>query len=196
MFSTALGRAVAKLTVAAPIWMFSMAVMYACDCSAPPVNAARARADVVFRGTIVALRPSRNRPDLGYGFDTQKDALFRVTRVWKGELGSTFVMPAIKETSACWGFWPEMLKVNNDLLVYAHRMPGGDDGTFIFVTSICSRTWLAKENKDFAELGIGHQPGIYADSKRRTIYLLSLIAVVVLSSALWFERRRSARPGL
>ena len=62
-----------------------------------------------------------------------------MTRVWKGEVGATFGMPAIEETSACWGFWPRLLKVGvgNDVLVYATQWPGETDDTSVFVTNIC-----------------------------------------------------------
>ena len=72
---------------------------------------------MVFRGTIAELR------DLP-GSKLQV-AVFRVSRVWKGDVGPTFEMPAMKEGVACIGFWPDYLKVGNDLLLYASRFPGG-----------------------------------------------------------------------
>jgi len=84
-----------------------MGVGSACDCPSITVEAAKAGAEVVFRGRITALRDSKN--DLGYfavlGRDTKKIAVFHVSRVWKGEVGETFEMPALEETTACWGFW-------------------------------------------------------------------------------------------
>ena len=197
MFSQANRRTVAKMTVTALMWTLSIVVTFACDCSDPPLKDVRARADVAFRGTIIAISPSTNRPDLGYGHDTQKNAVFRVTRVWKGELGTTLEMPAIEETSACWGFSPQLLKVGSDLVIFAFRMPAGDDGTFLFVTSICSRTRFAKDNKDLDELGAGHEPRISAVSRRRTTYLVLPTGVVVLAALLFsaLRRHRSARLG-
>jgi hypothetical protein len=121
------------------MWMFPAPVTYACTCSAPPVSEARAQADVVFRGTIIALRPSM-KPALPFlGHDTQKIAVFQISRVWKGDVRTIFEMPAIEETSACWGFRPDQLKIGNDLLVYAYGWPEEPDGGF-FSTTICSRT--------------------------------------------------------
>src|ERR1700733_11286055 len=88
----------------------SMGNAYACTCSEPTVQEAKQRSTVVFRGTIIALRDTPNKSERipnanlnGYR-DTGKMVVFRVTRVWKGDFGTTFEMPAIVETSACWGF--------------------------------------------------------------------------------------------
>lgn len=135
---------------------FSMGIGCACDCPSITVEAAKAGAEVVFRGTITALRDSKN--DLGYfavlGRDTKKIAVFHVSRVWKGEVGETFEMPALEETAACWGFWPSFLKIGNDLLVYASRVHGHRE----YLTSICTRTTLARDAKDFDKLGPGDVP--------------------------------------
>jgi hypothetical protein len=76
------------------------------------VSFKRDHSEVVFRGTIVELRDSQKPADLPAGFarDTKKTVVFRVSRVWKGEVGETFEMPAVEETSACVGFWPSILK--------------------------------------------------------------------------------------
>jgi hypothetical protein len=83
-------------------------------------------------------------------------AVFRVSRVWKGDVGETFEMPAVEETSACMGFWPSDLKVGSDLLVYAWRVGSA------YYTGICGSHILARENgkdaKDFEELGPGAKP--------------------------------------
>jgi len=63
-------------------------------------------------------------------------------------------MPAIKETIGCTGFWPDWLKVGNDLIVYAFRIVQ----TGNYVTDICSRTGFAATSKDLSELGSGRQP--------------------------------------
>lgn len=132
----------------------STGVAYGCGCTGTTVQDAKAHADVVFRGTITALRPSGKALSFSPGFvlDTKKIAVFRVDRVWKGEVGETFEMPAIEEESACTGFWPSFLKVGNDLLVYAQGGGG------LYFTSICTRTQLAKNANDFAELGPGEGP--------------------------------------
>jgi hypothetical protein len=111
--------------------------------------------EVVFRGTIIELRDSQKPADLPAGFaqDTKKIVVFRVSRVWKGEVGETFEMPAVEETSACVGFWPSILKVGSDLLVYAYHSGGAD-----YYTGICGGHKLAVGAKDFKELGRGKGP--------------------------------------
>ena len=75
--------------------------------------------------------------------------VFKVTRVWKGDVGQEFEMPAIEETSACIGFWPSFLKVGEDLLVYASRFGGSE-----YKTAICGDQKLAKDaDNDFKTLG-------------------------------------------
>lgn len=156
--------------------------MHACDCSDPPLQEARARADVIFRGTIVALRPSTGPQGFGDTFDTGKIAVFHVARFWKGKLGPTFEMPALEETSACWGFWPSLLKVGNDLLVFAFRVQNETNGTFWYETTVCSRTAPAKENRDLEELGAGSEPANSPPAKPyRTQFVPAIVALIVVA---------------
>jgi hypothetical protein len=116
-----------------------------CDCAGITVNNAKKFAEVVFRGTITAFRNSDSR---------ERFVVFRVTRVWKGNVAEVFEMPAFEESTACIGFWPSLLSIGNDLLVYASRQ-GSPPAYF---TSICTRTALAKDSKDFERLGRGKAP--------------------------------------
>jgi hypothetical protein len=109
------------------------------------VNEAKKLAAVVFRGTITALRNS----DSGERF-----VVFRVTRVWKGNVSEIFEMPAFEETTACLGFRPSFLSIGNELLVYAS--PEGSPPAYF--TRGCTRTALAKNSKDFEKLGRGKTP--------------------------------------
>jgi hypothetical protein len=195
IFPDARGGFIRKLTVNGVIWVLSAVSVYGCDCSAPPVQEVINRADVVFRGTIIALRPS-TRP-LGWNDtrDTGKVAVFQVSRVWKGEVGPTFEMPALEELAACWGFWPNLLKVGNDLLVFAFQVPDQTSGTYIFETTICSRTALARGNTDLAELGAGHEPGRSPKSDRQRAFIRSALLIVVVGSLLSYilQRHLTAR---
>jgi hypothetical protein len=101
----------------------SVAPVYACDCSDPPLQWVKAHADVIFRGILVALPPTTGPQGFGDTLDTGKIAVFRVSRVWKGSVGPTSEMPALLETSACWGFSSSHLRIGNDLLVFAFRVP-------------------------------------------------------------------------
>jgi hypothetical protein len=117
-----------------------------CDCAGTlTVNEAKKLAAVVFRGTITALRNS----DSG-----ERSVVFRVTRVWKGNVSEIFEMPAFEETTACLGFRPSFLSIGNELLVYAS--PEGSPPAYF--TRGCTRTALAKNSKDFEKLGRGKTP--------------------------------------
>src|SRR5882762_7130859 len=85
-------------------------IAHACGCIEPSVQAKKEDADVIFRGTIIALRHAKAATDLSSGWvrDTKMMAVFSVSRVWKGDVGETFEMPAVEETAACIGFWPTL----------------------------------------------------------------------------------------
>ncbi len=138
-----------------------------CTCTTKNPQDARENADVVFRGTIIALRESAEPSPIPVGDqDPKKFVVFSVRRVWKGDIGPTFEMPALEQTTPCIGFSPS-LKVGNDLLVYAGRLRsytvpvGHEFVTYrtvipdhpIYFTSACMRTALAKDTKDFEESG-------------------------------------------
>ena len=89
--------------------------------------------------------------------DTKKIAVFHVARVWKGDVGATFEMPAVEETSACVGFWPNLLHVGADLIVYA-RKQGSDYYTYVCGENKAAKDSNGKEAKDLAELGRGREP--------------------------------------
>jgi hypothetical protein len=166
--------------------------VYACDCSDPSLQEISARADVIFRGTIVALRPSTGTQGFGDTFDTGKIAVFHVVRVWKGKLGPTFEMPAVEETSACWGFWPSLLKVGNDLLVFAFRIPNETTGTFLFETTICSRTAPAKGNRDLEELGAGSEPAKSPQAMRYGTLVPALVTLIIVAMMAYLIQARAA----
>ena len=133
-------------------FVLSVPFAYACGCIEGSVRAKKDYSDVIFRGTIIELRDSTIDHSSPLFEDTKKIAVFRVSRVWKGDVGETFEMPAVKETSACTGFWPSYLKVGSDLLVYAKRQ--GSD----YYTAICGLHKPAKDAKDLEELGPGEDP--------------------------------------
>lgn len=113
--------------------------------------------DVVFRGTLIELRDSEVDHFLPFVRDTRKIAVFRVARVWKGDVGPIFEMPAVEETSVCVGFNPDALRLGTDLLIYADRsrLPGHQD---VYYTSICGFHKVACGSKDLRKLGRGKDP--------------------------------------
>jgi len=132
----------------------SSGLSFACSCS-PPITAwvASINADVVFRGTVTALRDVEEVSPNGTRYK-RKIAVFRVNRYWKGGVGPTFEMTAPEEFEPCMGPEPSQFKVGNDLLVYAKGSP-----KLGYNISACSRTWLARDAKsDFNELGPGEEP--------------------------------------
>jgi hypothetical protein len=140
------------------ILALSVGTAYGCSCSEPSPQFKIEHSELIFRGRITALRDTTKVPSLearSLARDTGKMVVFRVSRIWKGDLGQTFEMPALEETSVCWGFWPDFLKVGNDLLVYAsHAVPGGAE----YITAICGFHKLAENAKDLKILGPGRPP--------------------------------------
>lgn len=127
--------------------LFTAIPCCACSCSDPSVQVKRDRADIIFRGTIVELRNSH------WWQPTERTVVFTVSRVWKGPVTATFEMPALVEQAACIGFSSNLLKVGEDLLVYAFR-----DGAKYY-TDICGKHKAAKDaGRDFKELGLGKEP--------------------------------------
>ena len=87
--------------------------------------------------------------------DTKKIAVFRVTRVWKGEVGTTFEIPAVEETSMCAGFLHHLLDVGADVIVYANKPD--------YYTGICgqhkpAKTPNDKGAEDLRQLGLDREP--------------------------------------
>ena len=140
------------------VFLVTRGIAGACGCTEPSVQAKKDASEVIFQGTILELRnaggvipadPLQTLMNKG-----NRVAVFRVSRVWKGEVGKTFEMPALEETSMCIGFWPPYLKVGSDLLVYASRRASP-----YYTTNICGFHKLAKDAaKDIAELGPGREP--------------------------------------
>jgi hypothetical protein len=129
-----------------PLLLGCASLAQACECIEPSIKNAKRHSDIVFRGTITDMR------DTGRGYKT---VVFRVVRVWKGQVTTTFEMPAFADpfTSGCVGLWPALLEIGSDIVVYAHRV---NDGSFL--TGTCSRTRFARDSVDFKTLGPGRPP--------------------------------------
>ena len=131
---------------------------HACRCFESEVQVKIDHSDVIFRGTITSWRASE-RPLIippGVVRDLRKLVVFRVSRVWKGDVGPIFEMPAVEETAACTGFFSDLLKIGTDLLVYARREGNSSE----YYTDICGSHKLSSdaENTDFRKLGPGKIP--------------------------------------
>lgn len=113
-----------------------------CDCIVVPAREALHFSEIVFRGTVVRFRYTEKG-------DTM--AVFQVTRVWKGPVTPEFEMLAA-QGDTCNDFPPGILRLGNELLVYAHRLEGPD-----YFPAHCNTT-LVRNAKDILTLGPGRKP--------------------------------------
>jgi hypothetical protein len=112
-----------------------------CDCLGSD-REDRHRAEIVFRGTVIAYQKG------------DPLVVFRVTLVFKGDPTEIFEMPAIESVGACFGFSLGMLKVGNELLVYASSF----GSTWPADLSVKCATKLWSETKNIGKLGRGRKP--------------------------------------
>src|SRR5690348_16845236 len=103
----------AMMKVLGLLWLLATAA-HACDCIALPTSKAKRSSDIVFRGTVVDFRHNE---------EGETKVVFRVSRVWKGPVTAEFEMLAV-QGDACFAFYPGLLKIGNEVLVFAGRIPG------------------------------------------------------------------------
>jgi len=111
-----------------------------------PPKEAESYSELVFRGKVQNYNRSV--------------AVFRVSRVWKGDIPRNYEMPAMESTELCDGFPPRLLVAGNELMIYARRVQSqwGDYVFFVYFPLHC-QIRLAKDAKaDFRQLGRGHKP--------------------------------------
>jgi len=120
-------------------FLIPIALFAQCDCVVLPPKEAMGYAEVVFRGTVQSVHGT---------------AVFHVTRVWKGPVGRTFEMSGIESSEWCHGFLPRMLRVGNELIVYASRI---DPSNNIYFPMHC-QTALVSKAYQIRKLGRGHKP--------------------------------------
>lgn len=98
----------------------------ACSCSFPNVRTAVAKADLVFRGTLIKveyLDPPKSVPNI-LNKDRMVDvprrflATLEVSGVWKGKLGQTIILHTREASSDCVGFWTD---IGKEVLVFANQ---------------------------------------------------------------------------
>ena len=129
-------------------FLFAAISLFAqCDDIEISTREAKHFSEVVFQGTVEGFK--------GSGAD--RTVVFRVSRVWKGQVGPTFEMPAIEtDGGLCTAFWKGLLVVGNELVVYASRpflASGIKD-----LLPIRSKSTLASRAKDISALGRWHKP--------------------------------------
>jgi hypothetical protein len=117
-----------------------------CDDIEVSTRKAKRLSEVVFQGTVEGFR----------GSGPNRVVIFRVTRVWKGPVGSTFEMPAFETGGeSCNAFWAGSLARGNELVVYASHFP---DPTSKEYFPMRSKTTLVSHAKDISQLGRSHKP--------------------------------------
>jgi hypothetical protein len=128
--------------------LMSVHLFAQCDDVAISTKEARHASDVVFQGVIEGFR------DAG----KSRTVIFRVSRVWKGQVGPTFEMPAIETTGGlCTAFWKGQLGLGNELVVFASRnryLPG--EG--VEYLPLRQKSVLVGKSMDISALGRGHRP--------------------------------------
>jgi hypothetical protein len=98
---------------------------------------------VVFEGKIVAVSGPITSGSWPAGH-----VKLKVSRVWKGNVPSSFEMPAIVEGGSCLGFYPSLLRPNNEILVYARRVAWTPKGEKGYLTDACARTQLLQNARE------------------------------------------------
>ena len=114
-----------------------------CDCASGPED--KRGAEIVFRGKVVAFH------------EFAKDSrivVFRVIRVFNGDPTETFEMPALESGEACFGFYPGMLRIGNEILVYASSF--GSTGPADLSVRCATKLW--SETNNVRKLGRGKKP--------------------------------------
>jgi|ERR1022692_5056246 hypothetical protein len=137
-----LGMAVRFLMVL----LLSIRVIAQCDDVELSVKQAKRLSEVVFQGTVEELK----------GSGVNRTVTFRVSRVWKGRVGTTFTMPAIETHGGlCTAFWMGLLLPGNELVVYASRRFMPDYKGYL---PIRQKSILLSSARDIGRLGRGHKP--------------------------------------
>ena len=131
----------------ATLLCFAAGVGFACDCIKARAREAKRWSEVVFRGTVVAFRDSDNPHIIG------RMVIFRVNRVWKGPVTKEFETVGWVGDS-CEAYYPGVLKIGSELLVFAHRFPPYRE----YFPVACNTEPVRDAAKDIQELGPGNQP--------------------------------------
>lgn len=131
----------------------------ACDCDGPRGKLALVEADAAFRGTITNIEFLDSKTAVS---EPRIIVTFSVSRVWKGDVKTTFLLHTKLNSWGCGGFYFEDGK---EYLVFAYstdgkateELYGGAKNTF--GTHTCSGTTLIeKAEEDLRELGNGKKP--------------------------------------
>ena len=131
---------------------------FACDCGGPTGVKALGGADAAFRGVVTNIeflepKTDRNEPKIKVSFS--------VSRVWKGDVGKTFVLHTTQNSYSCAGYY---FFKDKEYLVMAYangeetaKRFNGEKNTF--GTNPCGATLeISNARKELEELGKGKKP--------------------------------------
>lgn len=128
--------------------LISVHLFAQCDDIAIPTKEAKHGSDVVFQGVVEGFRNAGNN----------RIVIFRVSRVWKGQVGPTFEMPAIETNGGlCTAFCQGQLGLGNELVVFASRNRYLASGPIEYLP-LRQKSVLASKSNDINALGRGHKP--------------------------------------
>src|SRR5579871_645516 len=128
------------------VLLTSTGLLAQCDDIEVSAREAKRFSELVFQGTVERFG----------GFGTDRTVIFRVSRVWKGQVGPTFEMPALETDGGfCSAFWRGLLVMGNELVVYASRFRPAKQEEYL---PLRGKTTLASLAKDISQLGRGHRP--------------------------------------
>ena len=129
----------------AMLFFVSLELTYAMQCACASGPEDKHGAEIVFRGKVIAFHESAKGGRI---------VVFRVSRVFNGDPTEIFEMPALETVWACFGFYPGVLQLGNELLVYASSF--GSTGPADLSVKCATKPWSAANN--ISKLGHGKKP--------------------------------------
>ena len=114
----------------------------ACTCYALPAKTAKEVSEIVFRGTVVMEHEGK------WG----RVAVFRVSRVWKGQVPETLELPVFQ--IGCGIGFQSPVEIGQEWLVFAGRLASADND---FVPGGCTTQLANNAQKLLKDLGPGRK---------------------------------------
>lgn len=131
-----------RYLVAALVLLSLAPASHACSCTRQTPAQLRERADLVFAGRVeeVIAIDGRGRSE------PRIIVTFSVGRLWKGEVPARFSMHSYEEFSSCRGFFGELARPGEELLVFARKSKATDwKGNGVAPGSIDARSYTVVE---------------------------------------------------
>jgi hypothetical protein len=142
------------------VFVYSTAI-YACDCTGPRGRDAIREGSPAFRGVVTEIKDLGPFPDRTEPTEHRIVVTFAVSKVWNGEVGTSFQLHTANNLFSCAGYY---FKRGEEYLVVADPNKATDSEKFYgvkksFTTNSCGSTLEIKNAKDeLAALGGGRTP--------------------------------------